>query len=115
SKCGGRGEAEVGGPTLSIVPKTGGNTVRGSFFAAGVSSGMVGSNYTDALRTAGLSTPGSLIKLWDVTGGLGGPVKKDRLWFYFTARGEGADRSIPGIYPNRNGRRPAQVLYLPDT
>jgi len=115
TNSGGLGEAEVGGPTLSIVPKTGGNAIRGSFFAAGVSSGMIGSNYTDALKAAGLSTPGALIKLWDITGGLGGPIKKDRLWFYFTARDEGAYRSIPGIYPNKNAGDPAKFLYVPDT
>src|SRR6187401_1962017 len=42
----GLGEAEVSGPTLSVVPKTGGNSVRGSVFLAGVRSGMVGTNYT---------------------------------------------------------------------
>jgi hypothetical protein len=33
---GGLGEAEVGGPTMNIVPKTGGNAVRGTIYAAGV-------------------------------------------------------------------------------
>ena len=55
---GGLGEAEVGGPTISVVPKSGGNTVAGQLYLSGVSKGMVGSNYSDALRTAGLSTPG---------------------------------------------------------
>ena len=32
----GLGEAEVSGPTLSIVPKTGGNSVRGAVYLAGV-------------------------------------------------------------------------------
>ena len=49
---GGLGEAEVGGPTMSIVPRTGGNTVRGIFYVAGVSAGMVGSNYTDEIGRA---------------------------------------------------------------
>jgi hypothetical protein len=96
---GGLGEAEVGGPTLSIVPKSGGNTIKGSFYAAGVSGRMVGSNYGNALKVAGLATPGKLLKLWDVTGGLGGPIRKDRLSFFFTARSEGQYRSIPGSIP----------------
>ena len=50
---GGLGEAEVGGPTLNIVPKTGGNTVKGSVYLSGVTKGMVGSNYTDDLKAAG--------------------------------------------------------------
>ncbi len=49
---GGLGEAEGGGPALNIVPKEGGNSVRGSFYAAGVTEGMIGSNYTDELRSA---------------------------------------------------------------
>ena len=63
----GLGEAEVSGPTLSVVPKTGGNTLRGSVFLAGVSEGMVGSNYTPELQAAGLGAPGRLLKLWDYT------------------------------------------------
>ena len=47
---GGLGEAEVGGPAMSIVPKTGGNTIKGSVYFAGVSEGMVDSNYTQELR-----------------------------------------------------------------
>ena len=55
---GGLGEAEGGGPSLNIVPKEGGNSVRGSFYAAGVTEGMIGSNYTQELRIRGLTTPG---------------------------------------------------------
>ena len=111
---GGLGEAEVGGPTISIVPKTGGNTFKGTIYAGGVSSGMVGNNYTEALRAAGLSVPGQLIKQWDVNVGAGGPIKKDRLWFFATARDEGQYRSIPGIYPNLNAGDPTKWLYAPD-
>jgi hypothetical protein len=99
---GGLGEAEVGGPTLSIVPRSGGNTVSGQAYLSGVTRGMVGSNYTDELRAAGLATPGALIKQWDFTGGIGGPIKEDRIWYYVTARDEGQHRTIPGIFPNLN-------------
>jgi len=112
---GGLGEAEVGGPTLSIVPKSGGNTLSGQVYLSGVPSGWVGSNYTQALKDLGLSTPGQLIKQWDFTGGVGGPIKKDRLWYYATARDEGQYRSIPGIYPNLNAGDPTKWEYLPDT
>src|SRR4029077_1761445 len=54
---GGLGEAEGGGPSFSIVPKTGGNAIKGSFYASGVTSGMVGTNYTDALKAAGVTSP----------------------------------------------------------
>jgi hypothetical protein len=112
---GGLGEAEVGGPSLSIVPKSGGNTLKGQVYLSGVSSGMVGSNYSDALKAAGLSTPGVLLQQWDYTGGVGGPIVKDRLWYYGTLRDEGQHRSIPGIFPNLNAGDPTKFTYLPDT
>lgn len=111
---GGLGEAEVGGPTISVVPRTGGNEFRGSVFVAGVSSGMVGNNYTDELRQAGLSTPGKLLKLWDVNVGIGGPIKRDKLWFFAMVRDEGRYNSIPGIFPNRNAGDATKWTYDPD-
>src|SRR5204863_1015584 len=75
---GGLGEAEVGGPTMNIVPKTGGNTVKGTLYLAGTPGGLVGSNYTQELADAGLRVPGNLLKLWDYTVGVGGPFVKDR-------------------------------------
>ena len=93
---GGLGEAEVGGPAISIVPKTGGNTFKGAVYLSGVPSGWVGSNYTTTLRRAGLTTPGALIKQWDFTGGIGGPIKKDRLWFFVTAATKGSTGRFPG-------------------
>jgi hypothetical protein len=111
---GGLGEVEVGGPSLSIIPKSGGNSVRGAAYLSGVSSGMVGSNYSDALRNAGLTTPGKLLRQWDYTIGVGGPVKKDRLWYYVTARDEGQYRSIPNVYPNLNAGDATKTLYAPD-
>src|SRR3989475_7455533 len=65
TSSGGLGESEVGGPTFSIVPKTGGNSVKGSIYQSNVTKGMVGNNYTDELKRQGLVTPGKLYKLWD--------------------------------------------------
>ena len=112
---GGLGEAEVGGPTLSIVPKSGGNAVAGQVYLSAVPDGWVGSNYSEELRAAGLSTPGKLIKQWDYTGGVGGPIRRDRIWYYLTARDVGQHRTIPGIFPNLNAGDPTKWEYIPDT
>jgi hypothetical protein len=111
---GGLGEAEVGGPTMNIVPKTGGNSVRGSLYFAGVGSGLVGSNYTDELQAAGLRTPGQLLKLWDINGGVGGPIRKDRIWYFVNSRQEGSWQSVPGMYRNQNAGDPTKFTYVPD-
>jgi hypothetical protein len=111
---GGLGEAEVGGPTLSIIPRSGGNSIKGAAYVSGTGGGMIGTNYSDALKAAGLTTPGQLVKQWDVTFGIGGPIKKDRLWYYATVRDEGQHRTIPGIFPNLNAGDPTKFLYAPD-
>ena len=111
---GGLGEAEVGGPTLSIVPKSGGNTIAGNAYISGTGGGMIGSNYTDELKAKGLTTPGALLKQWDFTYGMGGPIIKDRLWYRFAIRDEGQHRTISNIYPNLNAGNPNSYSYAPD-
>jgi hypothetical protein len=111
---GGLGEAEVGGPSLNVVPKTGGNTVKGSVYLSGVTQGMIGSNYTDDLKARGLSTPGSNTKIWDYNGAIGGPIKKDRLWFFYTLRDEGSHRTVPGMFANLNAGDPTKWTYAAD-
>jgi hypothetical protein len=112
---GGLGEAEVGGPSFSVVPKTGGNQIRGSFYQSNVTKGMVGDNYSPELRAAGLATPGKLFKLWDSNFGLGGPIAKDRVWFFFQFRDQGSHRTVPGMFANRNMGDPTKWNYDADT
>jgi hypothetical protein len=111
---GGLGEAEVGGPALNVVPKTGGNTVKGSVYLSGVTKGMIGSNYTDDLKARGLTTPGSNTKIWDFNAGVGGPIVKDRLWFFATARDEGSHRTVPNMFANLNAGNPNKWTYVAD-
>ena len=112
---GGMGEAEVGGPSFSIVPKTGGNSVKGSLYASNVTKGMVGDNYSDDLKARGLVTPGKLYKLWDYNVGVGGPIKTDRVWFFFQFRDEGSHRTVPGMFANKNMGLADKFTYEADT
>jgi hypothetical protein len=111
---GGLGEAEVGGPTLSIVPKTGGNTVKATVYLSGVTSGMVGTNYTQDLRTRGLTAPNALLKLWDYNVGVGGPIRTDKIWFFGQFRDEGSHRTIAGMFANANLGDPTKRTYVAD-
>ena len=112
---GGLGEAEGGGPSLNIVPKEGGNSVRGSFYAAGVTEGMIGSNYTEELRDRGLTTPGETRKVWDFNLGVGGPIKKDRavVLRHVPRRGQRA-HACPGMFANANAGDPTKWTYVAD-
>jgi hypothetical protein len=102
TNSGGLGEAEVGGPTINVVPKTGGNTFHGSAYSGGLSNGMTNTNYTPALKAAGLGSPLQIEKLWDADAGLGGPIVRDRFWFFTNYRNEGSWVTVPGMYANAN-------------
>jgi hypothetical protein len=112
---GGLGEVEGGGPALNVVPKEGGNSMRGTFFGAGASSGMIGSNYTQELKDRGLTTPGALRKVWDFNLGIGGPIAKNRVWYYLNLREEGSERTVPGMFANANAGDPSKWTYVADT
>jgi hypothetical protein len=110
---GGLGEAETGGPNMNIVPKTGGNTFKGTAAFQASGSGLQSDNYNDSLRAV-LSKPSTLLALYDVDGALGGPVKKDKLWFFFLSRTYGNSTSVTGMFANKNAGNPNAWSYVPD-
>ena len=107
------GESETGGATINIVPRTGGNRFAGNYFAT----------YTRGpLDEDGNSRGGSwfssnngnfpeiqngypLISDWDTSGAFGGPIKRDRLWFFSAARAwqkNAFSRQTDRIWDNAN-------------
>ena len=111
--AGGMGEATTGGPVMNVMPKVGGNEFHGTVFASGSWAGLQGSNYTQELRDAGLRAPNKLKKLWDLNGAFGGPVLKDRLWFYWNVRYQG-NRKYVALWRNKNAGDVTKWTYDPD-
>ena len=94
--------AEVGGgggANINIVPKSGGNALKGdalySVTGKGYWDGFTGSNITDSLRAQGVKDP-SLNKLQDVNVNAGGPFVKDRLWWFGSLRNYRTYEVTPG-------------------
>ena len=112
---GGLGEAETAGVMLNIIPRDGGNQFSGTFAYSGANGSMQGSNYTDSLKAAGLRSPQELLKVWEVNPMGGGPIKRDRLWFYATYREVYAENTIPGMFFNKNAGDPTKWLVEFDT
>jgi hypothetical protein len=79
-------EMQNGGLRINSTPKDGGNTFSGTFFAYGAGSGMQGDNRTDAQK-ATIAQPG-IAYTWQVNPSFGGPIVKNKLWFYFTYKYE---------------------------
>src|SRR5438067_2002753 len=107
----GSAEATTGGVQINIIPKDGGNRLSGSLSAEYTGPGLSSDNATDELRARGLSGAPSVKSYYDVGGGLGGPLKRDKLWFF--GAGPVEDRAI---YPAGNyyNTRQATLFYEPD-
>jgi hypothetical protein len=111
----GLGEAEVGGPVVNLVPRLGGNTFQHRFQGSGMTGAWQSSNYTPELQAAGLRTPARQNYLWDTSFMTGGPLKRDRLWYFFAVRYNGSGNDIPGVFYNKSAGDPNKWNYDPDT
>jgi hypothetical protein len=107
-------ESKEGGVRINLIPKYGGNDFAGNIFAAFANSDMQGSNLSQALRDRGLSAGDSLKRYWDLNPSFGGPIMRDRVWFYLSARSAGILRYVP-VFFNRNAGNPNAWTYEPDT
>jgi hypothetical protein len=107
-------EMSTGGIRINFIPRDGGNRFSNSTFFTFANESMQGTNYTDALKAAGLPTPTKLDSTWDLNESVGGPIKKDRAWFWFSTRFNRAN-AYAGIFANQNAYNPNAWLYVPDT
>ena len=98
---GGLGEAETGGPSINIVPKSGGNDFRGSAFYSVSGDWATSNNLDDELRALGITRPPTLRTNWDTSFSMGGPIKRDRLWFFANVRAWANASVVDGIFANR--------------
>ena len=110
---GGLGEAATGGPQMNLVPRTGGNAVRGYIFSSWAGEGWQGSNLSDEQRAAGLREIGKIVKNWDLNGAIGGPLVRDKLWYFWTGRYVGSRNTVAGIFLNRAAGNPSRWDYDP--
>ena len=75
-----------GGVRLNMIPRDGGNMFNGSLFSGYQNKSFQTSNLTDDLKARGVKTPDGIGKLYNIEGSLGGPIKKDKVWFFGSAR-----------------------------
>ena len=112
--AGGMGESDRGGPAFNIIPKTGGNSFSGSAFGSMAGEWSQGSNLDDELRSVGITEPPGLIKNWDTNFAIGGPIMRDRLWFFNNLRSYGTHQDIPNLYANANALDASKWNYVKD-
>lgn len=110
-------ESETGGIQMNIVPREGANVFSTYFATNYANSNMQGENVTDELRARGFQAGVLKVdRIYDANGAFGGPVKRDRLWFYTTHRWWGTTRPLPapGNFFNKNAGTDRYYIYEPD-
>ena len=104
-------EAQTGGIHSNVILRDGGNDIHGTFIVDYGHRNLQSDNVDDELRARGVSTTPLLKENYDVAGGVGGPLKRDRLWFFVDARKWNAYSEYPGSYYNK---LQGSMFYEPD-
>jgi len=76
-------EVQSSGIRVNQVPKDGGNRFSGGVFFQGRGSGLQSDNRNAAVKAAGVLIAGTAYD-YQINPSLGGPLVKDKLWFYAT-------------------------------
>ena len=98
----GLGDADIGGPVMNLVPRSGGNKFSGMGFFNEAGNWSRGDNLTDDLRAIGLTQTPGIISAYDASASFGGPIVRDRLWFYGSSRNLDTQTAMEGITANAN-------------
>ncbi len=107
-------EQATGGVRINFIPRDGGNTFGNSTFFTFANQSMQGNNFTDALKAAGLATPTKIHNNWDFNESIGGPIKRDKAWFWFSTRFNKAN-TYAGVFANQNAYNTNAWTYVADT
>jgi hypothetical protein len=103
-------EVSAGGPHLNLIPREGGNTFSGATYVGYTNGSFQTDNLTQDLFDRGLKTPDAVDVIYDANASIGGPIKRDALWFFGSYRNVGNNNIVanstypdgtPGIYDQR--------------
>jgi carboxypeptidase family protein len=93
-------DTQEGGIRINMIPKDGGNTFHGNTFLGGSSGNWQANNITQDLKNRGLPSPTAVDHLYDVNPAVGGPLLRDRVWFWGSFRRLELSDKPGGQYPD---------------
>ena len=87
-------ESELGGVRFNMIPRSGGNTFSSRNFFNFTTQALQADNLTPELTAAGLPEPNRVKELWSLNPSVGGPILRDRLWFFGSYTRQVADSFV---------------------
>src|SRR5207237_962997 len=100
-----------GGAQANLVPKDGGNRFSGMFSFNYAGKGVLSDNLTPELEARGLKAVNTTDRTYDGNVAAGGPIVRDKLWFFASVRGFGYTNLMAADYYNLTQNTP---FYTPD-
>jgi hypothetical protein len=104
-------EAPTGGTQSNVVLRDGGNRVSGTLQVDFGHKNLQSRNIDQELTNRGVRTPPTIKELHDFAAGIGGPLVRDKVWFFGDARDWTATSYLANIYYDRT---PGDLFYEPD-
>jgi len=104
-------EAEASGVKINLVPRDGGNVYKGLVIGSFTNDKLQSDNLSDGLKARGLTSSATIHQAWDIDPAIGGPIIKDKLWFWGSVRAQKTEQTLAGIYYNLT---PSGHAYTPD-
>ena len=103
---------------INMIPKEGSNTfsllAQGTFTNDNLQSNNITGDLLDrftSLSGRGLTATGKVLTLYDTNVAVGGPICRDRLWFFNATRVSASKNEVPGVFFNKTQGTP---VYTPD-
>jgi uncharacterized protein (DUF2141 family) len=90
-------EVGTGGVYMNTVTRAGGNTFTGGSSIYWEDHSFQGSNITDALRQQGVASGNPINHIYDFNGNAGGPLRKNKVWFFGSYRRFDINTQVLGI------------------
>src|SRR5215470_5885024 len=95
---GGSAENQLSGVLVNRIPRTGGNTFSGDGLFLYANDKLQGSNLDSSLVSRGLTSGAKLYRDYDINYSAGGPIIKDRLWFFASGRNYAYNNYVAGAF-----------------
>jgi hypothetical protein len=87
-------ENSSGGILVNSVPKDGGNIMSGSVFLGGSDGNWQSDNISPYLRSQNIGSANGVVHIQNFNAAIGGPIQKDKLWFFMASRHVSADELV---------------------
>ena len=95
-------DTNADGAVVNVIPKEGGNTFSGVLAGFYANDSMESDNLTQELQDKGLTTSNRTLKMWDQSASIGGPIVRNKAWFFVAARSWGFSRKHAGVFWNQS-------------